>query len=105
MVISPQPSALRIPPHASTEAAEGQLETVRRQAARVDLRLRLGASDLREQVGAEVLTLLAELEVLEVRARLQAARNNLEDALHTPLSGPELALAQSSYVSPAGAGS
>ena len=90
---------------ASTDAAEGQLETVRRQAARVDLSLRLGASDLREQVGAEVLTLRAKLEVLEVRTRLQAARNNLEDALHTPLSGPELELAQSSYASPAGAGS
>jgi outer membrane protein, heavy metal efflux system len=90
---------------ASTDGAEGQLATVRHQAARVDLSLRLGASDLREQVGAEVLTLRAELEVLEVRSRLQAARNNLEDALHTPLSGPELELAQSSYVSPAGAGS
>ena len=54
--------------------------------------------------GAEVLTLRAEMEVLEVRSRLQAARNNLEDALHAPLSGPELELAQS-YMSPAGAGS
>jgi outer membrane protein TolC len=90
---------------ASTDAAEGQLETVRRQAARVDLSLRLGASDLREQVGAEVLTVRAELEVLEVRSRLQAARNNLEDALHAPLSGPELELAQSLLLQPAGAGS
>jgi outer membrane protein TolC len=89
---------------ASTDAAEGQLETVRRQAARVDLSLRLGALDLREQVGAEVLTLRAELEVLEVRSRLQTARNNLEDALHAPLSGPELELAQS-YMRSAGAGS
>jgi outer membrane protein, heavy metal efflux system len=90
---------------ASTDAAEGQLETVQRQAARVDLSLRLGASDLREQVGAEVLTVRAELEVLEVRSQLQTARNTLEDALHAPLSGPELELALSSYARPAGAGS
>ena len=90
---------------ASTDSAEGQLETARRQAAQVDLSLRLGASDQREQVGAKVLTLRAELEVLESRSQLQAARNSLEDVLHAPLSGPELGLAQSSYREPAGAGS
>jgi cobalt-zinc-cadmium efflux system outer membrane protein len=90
---------------ASTDSAEGQLETARRQAGRVDLSLRLGASDLREQVGAQVLTLRAELEVLESHSRLQAARNNLEDVLHAPLSGPELALADYSNWESAGAGS
>jgi outer membrane protein TolC len=90
---------------ASTDSAEGQLETARHQAAQVDLSLRLGASDLRDQVGAEVLALRAEVEVLESRSQLQAARNNLEDALHAPLSGPELELARSALREPAGAGS
>ena len=90
---------------ASTDTAEGQLQTARSQAARVGLSLRLGASDLREQVGAEVLALRAQLEVLEARAQLQAARNDLEDVLHAPLSGPELELARSGVFEPAGAGS
>jgi len=90
---------------ASIVAAEGQLDAARRQAVRVDLGLRLGASDRQEQVGAEVLTLRAELEVVEIRSRLQAARNNLEDALHEPLSGPELGLANSSFLAEAAAGS
>ena len=47
----------------------------------------------------------AELEVLQMRARLQNSRNNLEDVLHTPLSGPELALAKSMAAMVAGAGS
>jgi outer membrane protein TolC len=90
---------------ASIVAAERQLDAARGQAARVDLGLRLGASDRQEQVGAEVLTLRAELEVVEIRSRLQAARNNLEDALREPLSGPELGLAGSPYSAAAGAGS
>jgi hypothetical protein len=28
-----------------------------------------------------------------MRAQLQSSRNNLEDVLHAPMSGPELALA------------
>ena len=35
----------------------------------------------------------AELEVIQARAQLQNSRINLEDVLHAPLSGPELALA------------
>jgi len=52
----------------------------------------LGATDLLEQLGAQIIATQAELEVLQMRAQLQAARNNLEDVLRTPLSGPELAL-------------
>ena len=40
-----------------------------------------------------------------MRARLQDSRNNLEDVLHTPLSGPELALAKSMPLIASGAGS
>jgi hypothetical protein len=40
-----------------------------------------------------------------MRALLQAARNNLEDVLHAPLSGPEMALAKSPDPTIVGAGS
>jgi len=89
---------------ASADAAERQLDAVRRQKQAADLSLRLGAADIQDQVGVQILGMRAELELLEMRAQLQASRNNLEDVLHAPLSGPELALAQSmpSLVSGAG---
>jgi len=37
----------------------------------------------------------AELDLLQSRQQLQSARNELENALRAPLSGPELALAKS----------
>ena len=73
-------------------AAERRLSATHRQLQQADLALRLGATDLQDHVGAQVLATQAELEVLQMRAQLQAARNNLEDVLHTPLSGPELDL-------------
>jgi cobalt-zinc-cadmium efflux system outer membrane protein len=89
----------------STDAAERQLETTRRQKQQADLGLRLGASGLQEQVGAEIVATRAELEVVQMRAQLQTSRNVLEDALHAPLSGPELALAKSMSTIASGAGS
>jgi outer membrane protein TolC len=87
----------------SAEAAERQLQSARRQQQAADLGLRLGADGLQEQLAAEIIAMRAELEVLQMRAQLQSSRNNLEDVLHTPLSGPELALAGSmSLVSGAG---
>jgi hypothetical protein len=56
-------------------------------------------------VASEILAMRAELEVLQMRAQLQNSRNNLEDALHAPLSGPELALTRSLSASVSGAGS
>ncbi len=85
---------------ASTETAERRLENARHQLAQGELSLRLGESSGMERAGTEILAIRAELEVLELRERLQTARNNLEDVLHAPLSGPEVALANS-----AGAGS
>lgn len=79
----------------SVTAAERRLAGVRRQEQQADMALRLGASDQQEQVGAQILAAQTELEVLQMRAQLQAARNNLEDVLRAPLSGPELALAGS----------
>ncbi|HEY1313297.1 MAG TPA: TolC family protein [Steroidobacteraceae bacterium] len=89
----------------SAEAAERQLQTARRQQQAADLGLRLGAGDLQEQLAAQIIAMRAELEVLQMRTQLQTSRNNLEDVLHTPLSGPELALAGSMSSLALGAGS
>jgi outer membrane protein, heavy metal efflux system len=76
------------------ETAERRLETARRQLQQSDLGVRLGETDVLERVGAEILSIRAQLEVVEMQERLQGARNDLEDVLHTPLSGPEMALAK-----------
>jgi outer membrane protein TolC len=78
---------------AGADAAEQQLEAARRQRQTTDLGFKVGAADSQDQVGADILTMRAELELLQMRAELQNSRNSLEDALHAPLSGPELALA------------
>jgi CRISPR system Cascade subunit CasA len=89
---------------ASAEAAERQHDGARRQKQMADLGVRLGAADAQEQVAAEILAMRAELEVVQMRAQLQNSRNNLEDVLHAPLSGPELGLAKSLSSVVAGAG-
>jgi len=85
----------------SAEAAERQLQTARQLQQQADLSVRLGASSLEAQVGADIIAVRAELDVVQMRAQLQAARNRLEDALRAPLSGPELALADSLAVAAA----
>lgn len=78
----------------NADAAERQLQAARQQEQHADLGVRLGALDAPEQIGAQILATRAELELLEMHAQLQISRNHLEDVLHTPLSGPELALAK-----------
>jgi outer membrane protein TolC len=78
---------------ASADAAERQLQAVLRQQQTAELGFKVGAADLQERLDAEILAMRAELEVIQAHAQLQSSRNNLEDALHAPLSGPELALA------------
>ncbi len=90
---------------ASADAAERQLEAARRQKQTADLSFNLGAAEVQDQVGAEILAMRAELEVVQMRAQLQNSRNSLEDVLHAPLSGPELALAKSMSSIVSGAGS
>jgi cobalt-zinc-cadmium efflux system outer membrane protein len=80
---------------ASTDAAERQLQAARHQQQSADLGLKLGAADAQEQLSAQILAVRAELEVVQMRTELQVSRNTLEDVLHVPLSGPELALAMS----------
>jgi len=90
---------------ASADAAERQMEAARRQKRTADLGLRVGAADIQEQVGAEIIAVRAELELVQIRALLQNSRNDLENVLHTPLSGPELALAKSMSSIASGGGS
>jgi outer membrane protein, heavy metal efflux system len=89
---------------AGADAAERQWEAARHQQQSADLGFKLGAADELERLSAQILAARAELEVVQMRAELQDARNGLEDVLHLPLSGPELALANSmtSMVSRAG---
>ena len=90
---------------ASADAADRQLEAARRQQHSVDLGFNLGEADVQDQLGADIIAMRAELEVVQMRAQLQDSRNNLENVLHVPLSGPELALANSTRSIVAGAGS
>jgi outer membrane protein TolC len=90
---------------ASAVAAEHQLEAALRQKQTADLAVGVGAADVLDQVAAQILAMRAELEVVQMRAQLQSSRNNLEDVLHAPLSGPELALAKSLPSIVSGAGS
>lgn len=76
------------------DAARRRGEAIRQQLHHADVALGLGAGDRMEHNVVEVLALRAELEIVQARARMQAARNALEDALHAPLSGPELVLAR-----------
>jgi outer membrane protein, heavy metal efflux system len=79
----------------SADAAEQQLEAARRQQHLMNLGFKLGETDVQDQVGADIVAMRAELEVVQMRAQLQDSRNSLENVLHVPLSGPELALANS----------
>ena len=89
----------------STDTAERRLDNARHQAAQSELSLHLGESNVMERVAAEILAIRAELEVLDMRAQLQTARNDLENVLHAPLSGPEVSLAYTPESIASGAGS
>ena len=87
----------------SVTAAERGLDAATRQRSNAETSLRLGGIGLSESIAAQLLALRSELEVAQMRAQLQEARNALEDALHAPLSGPELGLAQPLPVAISGA--
>lgn len=88
----------------SLDAARRRGESLRQQLAHADAALKLGAGDNIERTNAEVLVLRADLEAVQASAQRQGARNALEDALHAPLSGPELKLAKAWTVAESGAG-
>lgn len=68
-----------------------------------DLGARAGAVGVEEQVAAKITGMRAQLEVLQTQARLQTARNRLEDVVRTPLSGPELSMNLSATARTSGA--
>jgi len=88
----------------SLDTARRRGESLRPQLAHAEAALKLGAGDSIDRTNAEVLVLRAELEAVQAAAQRQAARNALEDALHAPLSGPELALAKAWTVAESGGG-
>jgi outer membrane protein TolC len=75
---------------------------MRQQQRQAELGQRLGSTSANESTAAQILALRSELETLQMRTQLQNARNALEDALHAPLSGPELALSKPLPVAIAG---
>ena len=79
----------------SVAAAQRSLASARAQRRNSAVNLRLGAIGTTDDLAAEILALRSEFETLQARAQWQAARNGLEDALHAPLSGPELQLSRS----------
>lgn len=87
----------------AAEAAGHQLDIVRTQRDHAAVNVRLGAGDAGDSSRAEILVLQAQIETVRMQERLQAARNATEDALHTPLSGPELELANAFSAAVAGA--
>jgi len=78
---------------ASAQAASKSLDAARERRRQAEVGQRLGALGSEEFAAAQALELRGELDALQARAQWQAARNALEDALHAPLSGPELDLA------------
>jgi cobalt-zinc-cadmium efflux system outer membrane protein len=78
----------------NVDAAERRDETMRQQVKHADVALGLGAGDRMQHTSVEILALRATLEIVQAQAQQQTARNALEDALHAPLSGPELELAK-----------
>jgi CRISPR system Cascade subunit CasA len=85
------------------ESAGKRADAARRELDRAEHALRLGASGRIERVGAETALRRAALDRIVAMAALQTARNALEDALHAPLSGPELDLALPAAATASGA--
>lgn len=78
----------------SVALARSSVESAGAQRRNAAASLRAGSINAAEDLTAEIGVLRSELELLHARARLQAARNALEDALRAPVSGPELQLSQ-----------
>ena len=88
---------------ASADVAHRGFQSARAQRRNAAANLRLGDIGAVEDLAAEIVALRSELELLHMQEQLQAARNALEDALHAPLSGPELELAEPLPVAVTGA--
>jgi len=84
-------------------SAEKARQLARDQRRKAAFGLHLGGIAATEDLAAELLVLRGDLQAVQVSAQWQAARNALEDALHAPLSGPELQLSPAMPVAVAGA--
>ena len=78
---------------ASAQAAAKNLGDAHERRRQAEVGQRLGALGSEELAAAQALELRGEIDALQARTQWQAARDALEDALHAPLSGPELDLA------------
>lgn len=87
----------------NADIAARQFAVGQKQQQNAHVGVKLGAIELDEQIRADVLALHSELELLQMRAQWQATRNAVEDALRTPLSGPELQMPQPVSVDASGA--
>lgn len=81
-----------------SRAATQRVDDARRHAVRQARALHLGAIDRGEALAADLLVIEAERDALRRRGQHEDARRDLEDALHAPLSGPELTLPRNATV-------
>jgi outer membrane protein TolC len=77
-----------------SDAAEALLQQANRE-------LSLGATDQTGVISAKVAADAQSLAVLDAVERMQQSLGQLEDALRTPLSGPEMALGKTTLLEPA----
>jgi len=82
--------------------AKSDLAANRTDMTRLQHGIDAGEYGSQQTLTATILRLRAELSVLESQAQMQVARNDLEDAVHAPLSGPELELSQLTTEPPPG---
>lgn len=73
-------------------AARRRLDAARQGLRHADLALKLGEAGAAPELEARITCVQAQIVVLQARTTLQRARGELENALHAPLSGPEVAL-------------
>jgi outer membrane protein TolC len=77
---------------ANESAARQRLHSAQEQLRQATLGLKLGAIDRSARLTASIAAARAQLDLLQTQVRWQGARDALEDALRTPLSGPELSM-------------
>lgn len=77
-------------------AVKDQYEIAQQLLSQVQQSFSLGAVDQSELIAAELNVNIQSLAVLDSTERMQQSLGQLEDALRTPLSGPEVGLSQGS---------
>ncbi len=88
----------------SLQEAVKQHDAADKLSVQAQQAMTLGATDRIEVIAAQLLVTTQSLTVLDNVERMQQALGQLEDALRTPLSGPELELDRKSLLEVSGAG-